>query len=83
MEPKREALLAKELEAFIQIQIFFVFFKRARCKNQHHLQTKIRFNMRETYLGYSHISTTLGVCIARQNKSSVWSSSFLRNTFSL
>jgi hypothetical protein len=46
METKREALLAEELGAFIQIQIFF---KRARCKNQHHLQTKIRFSMRGTY----------------------------------
>jgi hypothetical protein len=82
MEPKREALLAEELGSLYSNSNIFVFFKRARCKNQRHLQTKIRFSMRETYSGYSHIPPTLGVCIARQHDSSVRSSSFLRNTFS-
>jgi hypothetical protein len=51
METKREALLAEELGSlYSNSNIFWVlFFKRARCKNQHHLQTKIRFSMRETY----------------------------------
>ena len=82
METKREALLAEELGSLYSNSNIFVFFKRARCKNQHHLQTKIRFSMRETYSGYSHISPTVGVCVARQHNSSVRSSSFLRNTFS-
>jgi hypothetical protein len=42
-----------------------LFFKRARCKNQHYLQTKIRFSMKETYSGVLTYPPTLGVCIAR------------------
>ena len=30
-----------------------------------------------TYLGYSYVSPTLGVCIVGQQNSSVWSSSLL------
>jgi hypothetical protein len=55
METKREALLAEKLGNLYSnsnISGFcFVFSKRARCKNQHHLQTKIRFSMKETYSG--------------------------------
>jgi hypothetical protein len=54
METKREALLAKNLGSLYSnsnIFVFCLFFKRERCKNQHHLQTKIRFSMRETYSG--------------------------------
>jgi hypothetical protein len=67
MEPKREALLAEELGSLYSNSNFFVFFKRSRCKNQHHLQTKVRSSTRETYSGCSHISPTIGVCIARQH----------------
>jgi hypothetical protein len=51
METKREALVAEELGSLYSNSNIFVFcfFKRARCKNQYHLQTKIRFSMRETY----------------------------------
>jgi hypothetical protein len=53
METKRKALLAEELGSLYSYSnIFgFCFFKRARCKNQHHLQTKIRFSMIGTYSG--------------------------------
>jgi hypothetical protein len=48
---KKEALLAEELGSlYLNSNIFgFCFFKRARCKNQHHVQTEIRFSMRGTY----------------------------------
>jgi hypothetical protein len=48
---KKGALLAEELgNLYSNSNIFvFCFFKRGRCKNQHHLQTKIRFSMRGTY----------------------------------
>jgi hypothetical protein len=77
METKREALLAEELGNLYSNSNIFVFFKRARCKNQHHIQTKIRISMRETYSRILHISPTNGDCIARQYNSSVRSSSFL------
>jgi hypothetical protein len=82
METKREVLLGEELGCLYANSNIFVLFEGVRCKNQHHLLTKIRYSMRETYSRYSHISPTLGVCIARQHNSSVRSSSFLRNTFS-
>jgi hypothetical protein len=49
MEPKREARLAEELGSLYSNSNIFMFFKRERCENQHHFQTKIRFTMRETY----------------------------------
>jgi hypothetical protein len=56
METKREALLAEDLENFIQIQIFLCFFKRARCKNQHHLQTKYeRSLLEDTHISPPHL----------------------------
>jgi hypothetical protein len=53
METKREALLVEEIGSLYSNSNIFVFcfFKRERCKNQHHLQTKIRLSMRETYSG--------------------------------
>jgi hypothetical protein len=51
METKSKALLAEELGSLYSNSNIFVFcfFRRTRCKNQHHLQTKIKFSMRETY----------------------------------
>jgi hypothetical protein len=74
METKRKALLAEEIGNLYSNSNIFVFCKRERCKNQHHLQTKVWEKLTQ---GYSHISPTLGVCIARQYNSSVRSSSFL------
>jgi hypothetical protein len=39
MEAKREALVAEEVGSLYSNSNNFVFFKRARCKNPHHIQT--------------------------------------------
>jgi hypothetical protein len=69
---KREALLDEELGSLYSNSNIFVFcfFKRARCKNQHYLQTKIRFSMRETYLGiHTYLPHTWSLhCYATQLK---------------
>jgi hypothetical protein len=82
METKREALLAEELGSLYWNSNIFVFLREQDARTNTIFKLKKDLVWEKLTWGYSHISPTLGVCIARQHNSSVRSSSFLRNAFS-